>query len=70
MGDAHPRLPRPRCASALRGESADAAYYDESRKINVSFAGRSMCAVLLDRTKNIGVTPPQQRGLRLPRRAW
>ncbi len=41
----------------LRGERDDAAYYDESRKLNVSFAGRSMCAVLPGRTKNIGVTP-------------
>jgi len=41
----------------LRGERDDAVYYDESRKLNVSFAGRSMCAVLPGRTKNIGVTP-------------
>jgi len=41
----------------LRGERADATYYDESRKLNVSFAGRSMCAVLPGRSKNIGVTP-------------
>ncbi|MBL8288859.1 MAG: hypothetical protein JNL85_12820 [Rubrivivax sp.] len=41
----------------LRGERADATYYDEARKVNVSFAGRSMCAVLPDRSKNIGVTP-------------
>lgn len=41
----------------LRGERDDASYYDESRKLNVSFTGRSMCAVLPGRTKNIGVTP-------------
>ncbi len=41
----------------LRGERDDATYYDEARKLNVSFAGRSMCAVLPGRTKNIGVTP-------------
>ncbi|MBI5716998.1 MAG: hypothetical protein HZC37_04840 [Burkholderiales bacterium] len=41
----------------LRGERDDAAYYDESRKLNVSFSGRSMCAVLPGRTKNVGVTP-------------
>jgi len=41
----------------LRGERDDAAYYDEARKLNVSFTGRSMCAVLPGRTKNIGVTP-------------
>ncbi|MBI5716999.1 MAG: hypothetical protein HZC37_04845 [Burkholderiales bacterium] len=41
----------------LRGERDDATYYDESRKINVSFAGRSMCAVLPGRSRNIGVTP-------------
>ena len=41
----------------LRGERDDATYYDEARKVNVSFAGRSLCAVLTARTRNIGVTP-------------
>ncbi|MBL8347045.1 MAG: hypothetical protein JNN03_16520 [Rubrivivax sp.] len=41
----------------LRGERDDATYYDESRKLNVPFVGRSMCAVLPGRSKNIGVTP-------------
>lgn len=41
----------------LRGVRDDATYYDESRKLDVSFAGRQMCAVLPRVTKNIGVTP-------------
>ncbi|MCL4698994.1 MAG: hypothetical protein KJ023_18400, partial [Burkholderiaceae bacterium] len=41
----------------LHGERPDATYYDEARKLDISFAGRSLCAVLPGVSRNIGVTP-------------